>query len=94
MPSGLNHVGMHDPSDQPWWKTRSGIVLCGLLLIAGFYLLTWHTAHVFGVLPYLLLLACLLMHLFMHTGMVAMAGAIRLRHRRGREAMGSVRHDP
>ncbi len=59
---------MHDLSDQPWWKTRSGIVLCGFLLIAGFYLLTWHTAHVFGVLPYLLLLACLLMHLFMHHG--------------------------
>ena len=52
----------------PWWKTRSGLVLCGFLLIAGFYLFTEHTAHVFGALPYLLLLACPLMHLFMHHG--------------------------
>jgi hypothetical protein len=27
-----------------------------------------HWAHVFGVLPYLILLACPLMHLFMHRG--------------------------
>ena len=30
-------------------------------------MLTEHTAHVFGVLPYLLLLACPLMH-FLHRG--------------------------
>ena len=52
----------------PWWKTRHGIVLCGFLLVAGFYLLSEHTAHLFGVLPYLLLLSCPLMHLFMHHG--------------------------
>jgi hypothetical protein len=66
MPSGQDHLGMHDVSGQPWWKTRSGVVLCGFLLIAGFYLLTWHTAHFFGVLPFLLLATCPLMHLFMH----------------------------
>ena len=38
---------------QPWWRTQSGIVLCGFLLIAAFYLLTEHTAHVFGALPFL-----------------------------------------
>jgi len=37
-------------------------------VIAGFYLWTEHRAHLFGVLPYLLLLACPLMHLFMHRG--------------------------
>jgi hypothetical protein len=31
-------------------------------------LLTEHTAHVFGVLPWLLILACPLMHIFMHHG--------------------------
>jgi hypothetical protein len=46
----------------------SGLVLCAFLIIAGFFLLTEHTAHVFGALPYLLLLACPLMHLFMHHG--------------------------
>lgn len=34
--------------------------------IALFYLLAEHRAHLFGALPYLLLLACPLMHFFMH----------------------------
>ena len=64
---------MTDPSHPshvhtPLWRTRGGLVLCGFLLIAGFYLLTEHTAHAFGALPLLLLLACPLMHLFMHRG--------------------------
>jgi hypothetical protein len=37
-------------------------------VIAGFFLLTEHTAHVYGALPYLLLAACPLMHVFMHHG--------------------------
>ena len=53
---------------RPWWRTRSGIVLCGFLLVAAFHLLTEHTAHIFGVLPFLLLFLCPLMHLFMHHG--------------------------
>ena len=41
--------------------------LCAaFLLIAGFFLITEHTAHVFGVLPLLLLLACPLLHLLSH----------------------------
>ncbi|SMC29409.1 Protein of unknown function [Andreprevotia lacus DSM 23236] len=36
--------------------------------IAAFFLLTEHTAHVLGALPYLLLAACPLMHVFMHHG--------------------------
>ena len=39
-----------------------------LLAIAMFFLLTEHRAHAFGILPYLLLLACPLMHLFGHHG--------------------------
>ena len=38
------------------------------LAIAAFYLFTEHRAHLFGALPFLLLLACPLMHLFMHHG--------------------------
>ncbi len=34
--------------------------------IGVFYLLSEHQAHLFGILPYLLLLACPLMHFFMH----------------------------
>ena len=47
-----------------WIRSRSGVVLLVFLGIAGFFLITEHTAHVFGVLPYLLLLACPLMHFF------------------------------
>ena len=36
--------------------------------IAFFYLWTAHQAHFLGALPYLLLLACPIMHLFMHHG--------------------------
>jgi hypothetical protein len=38
----------------------------GFLLIALFFLLAEHRAHVFGLLPWLLLLACPLMHFFGH----------------------------
>lgn len=48
------------PSSRPW------IVLCVFLAITGFFLLTEHRAHLFGLLPYLLLLACPLLHLFLH----------------------------
>ncbi|HQT79565.1 MAG TPA: DUF2933 domain-containing protein [Rhodopila sp.] len=40
--------------------------MCGFLLVAGFYLLTEHTAHLWGVLPFILILACPLMHVFHH----------------------------
>jgi hypothetical protein len=56
------------PLNGRWWQTRSGAVLLGFLAIAGFFLVTEHTAHVLGVLPYLLLLACPLLHMFMHRG--------------------------
>ena len=44
------------------------IALIAFLAIAGLLLLTEHRAHVLGVLIYLPLLACPLMHLFMHGG--------------------------
>ncbi|HEV2545970.1 MAG TPA: DUF2933 domain-containing protein [Stellaceae bacterium] len=59
---------MSEEAQAPWWRTPFGLVLCGFLVVAGFFLLTEHTAHVFGALPYLLLAACPLMHLFMHHG--------------------------
>jgi hypothetical protein len=42
--------------------------MCGFLLIAGYYLLTEHRAHLWTVLPFLFILACPLMHLFHHHG--------------------------
>ena len=40
----------------------------GFVLIAAFFLVTEHQAHVFQYLPFLLLLACPLMHIFGHGG--------------------------
>ncbi len=51
-----------------WLRTRTGIGFLVFLAIAAFYLLTEHTAHVFGALPWLLFALCPLMHLFMHGG--------------------------
>jgi hypothetical protein len=51
-------------SSRPW----TGLILIGFLGVAAFFLVTEHTAHLFGALPYLLLLLCPLMHLFMHHG--------------------------
>ena len=39
-------------------------VFWAFLLIAGFFLIIEHRAHVFQYLPYLLLLACPLLHFF------------------------------
>ena len=55
---------MSDPRSSP--SSRPWIVLCAFLAITGFFLLTEHRAHLFGLLPYLLLLACPLLHLFLH----------------------------
>lgn len=39
-------------------------VFWGFVLIAAFFLISEHRAHVFQYLPFLLLLGCALMHLF------------------------------
>jgi hypothetical protein len=44
----------------------AGLALLAFLAIAAFFLFTEHRAHFFGILPYLLLLACPLLHLLMH----------------------------
>lgn len=51
-----------------FFSSRSGLVLLVFLAIAAFFLITEHTAHLFGALPYVLLLSCLVLHLFMHRG--------------------------
>lgn len=47
-------------------KAKGGLVLIGFLAIAGALLFTEHRAHVLGLLVWLPLLACPLMHFFMH----------------------------
>jgi Protein of unknown function (DUF2933) len=58
----------HEPETNGFWRSRYAIGLVVLGAIAAYFLLTEHRAHVFGALPFLLLLACPLMHVFMHRG--------------------------
>lgn len=61
-------VHNHEHQEGAWWRSPAKIVLFVFLAIAAFFLFTEHLAHLAGILPYLLLLACPLMHLFMHGG--------------------------
>ena len=56
----------HEPP--PFWRSRAGIALLVVTAVGGFLLFTEHRAHVLGMLPFAFLLACPLMHLFMHHG--------------------------
>lgn len=47
-----------------FWRSRTGIALCGFIAIAALLLILEHRAHVWQWLPFALLLACPLMHLF------------------------------
>lgn len=64
-----NHVH-HDQQEEQEERTlsKSKMVLIGFLLIAAYFLFTEHRAHIIPFLPYLLILACPLMHIFMHGG--------------------------
>jgi len=44
------------------------VFLLGLAVLTAFYLLMKHQSHLLGALPLLILLACPLMHVFMHRG--------------------------
>lgn len=45
-----------------------GLLLLGLVTAGAVYLVVWHGTHLAAVAPLLLVLACPLMHLFMHGG--------------------------
>ena len=50
------------------WRSRGRIVFLAFAVIGAFFLLTEHWAHALPWLPWLLLAACPLMHVFMHHG--------------------------
>jgi hypothetical protein len=54
--------------NEGWLLSRTGLVTLGALAIMGFLVYTGHSAHLLGFLPYVLILACPLMHIFMHGG--------------------------
>jgi hypothetical protein len=51
-----------------FWRSRAGIAFTVFAVAAAVYLLFEHRLHLLGALPWLLLLLCPLMHLFMHGG--------------------------
>jgi hypothetical protein len=57
-----------DTKPPGFWRSKTGMVCVGFLAVAAFFLATEHTAHFLRALPWLLLAACPLMHLFMHHG--------------------------
>lgn len=60
------HDSLNHSSIESWIKSRTGIVTLAVIAILGFLIYSGHSAHLLGFLPYLLLFACPLMHLFMH----------------------------
>lgn len=66
----MNHDHEQHQQGQPAIQKASprNWIFWGFLAIAVFFLFSEHRAHALGVLPYLLLLACPLMHIFMHRG--------------------------
>ena len=51
------------PFQIPFW-----VGACAFLTIALFFLWEEHRAHILGALPYMLLIACPLLHVFMRRG--------------------------
>lgn len=66
----MNKMQMHERLQHKGWfqSNRTQWILFGFLAVAAFFLLTEHTAHFLGVLPYLIFLLCPLMMLFMMRG--------------------------
>jgi Protein of unknown function (DUF2933). len=62
----MEHMHQHEPDEQR--DSRWKWALAGFLAVAAFFLWTEHRAHLLGALPYLLVLACPLMHIFHHKG--------------------------
>ena len=61
----------HDAPDRrgrSFWRSRYAVGLLAFAAIALYFLLTEHRAHTLGALPYLLLAASPLLHIFMHGG--------------------------
>ena len=71
----MNHAhSQNDSEPKAFWSSRYAIGLLVMGAVAAYFLLSEHRAHFFGALPFLLLLACPLMHVFMHRGHGGHAG--------------------
>ena len=64
----MDTLHTHGQPTPSFWRSRYGIGWLVLAGIAAWFLWTEHRAHLFGALPWLVLLACPLMHVFMRRG--------------------------
>lgn len=55
-------------SGRNFWLTRNGLAAIGMIAAALYFLLAEHRAHFIYALPFLILLLCPVMHVFMHHG--------------------------
>ncbi len=53
---------------QAWWKTPFGLTAIFFFVVGGYFLIKEHGAHIGANWIWLILLACPLMHVFMHGG--------------------------
>lgn len=51
-----------------FWKSPWGLVATAIAAVASLYLYLTHRDHMLALLPYAILVACPLMHFFMHRG--------------------------
>ena len=51
-----------------FWKSPFGVIATFVAMLASVYLYFVHKDHVLALLPYALLAACPLIHMFMHRG--------------------------
>lgn len=63
----MSHDHGHEPDNGKGTQFKAKWVLIGFLAIAAYFLISEHQAHFIQALPYLLL-ACPLLHFFMHGG--------------------------
>lgn len=64
----MSHNHDHRTSPRSFWRSRYALGYIVIGGIAAYFLVTEHLAHLVGILPFILLIACPLMHIFMHHG--------------------------
>lgn len=94
----MNHDPAHHRQAEhngapPFWRSRYALGLLVFGAVAAYFLLSEHRAHFLGALPFLLLLACPLMHVFMHGGHGGHGGG-HAHQAGGKQAAGSPESSP
>ena len=68
----LQQTSAADPApaqqNESWLFSRTGVATIFVVAILGFLIYEGHGAHLLGFAPFLLILSCPLMHIFMHGG--------------------------